>query len=437
MPGKQSATFLQRIAKRVEQTHPPMNGFAWFGIINYPIFYFIWQNTDPMPALSLFLRVTATILSIILLFRDHWPGCLKRYLPVFWLFTVLFCLPFFACLLLLVNQLSSTWTLNVMFSLCMMIVLLDWASFVVLFLLGAFCAWAAFIFMNDPSVVDALFISQRFQGFDIILLMTLFAGALLSYELDLQRTEAMRMKLEAMKALGGSIAHELRTPLSAIKMATDGMRLRLQRCLNSEEQDAVQTQEQLPKIDEGLVHVQAECDAANLVIDMLLMNIRSHDVAYQPGQSCSLNACVDEALDRYPFSGVARSQVNWIPPEQDIVFEGNQLWMEHLLFNLLKNALYVVHGQKDGKIEIWCAQNVLHFKDNGGGIPAEQAAHIFDRFYSKTRHGTGLGLAFCQLVMESIGGSIDCVSTPGDSTEFLMQFNHTSKAMDAQDETKE
>lgn len=415
-------SFLEHVTSLVERTHPPMNGFAWFGIINYPIFYFIWQNTDPNPSLSICLRVIATGLSILLLCRAHWPIRLKPYLPIFWLFTVWFCLPFFACLLLLVNQLSSTWTLNVMFTLCLMLVLLDWASFAILFLLAGVVSWIVFVIMNDPVAVDQLFIQNRFQGFDIILMMTLFAGAWLSYELDQKRREALRIKLEVMKAFGGSIAHELRTPLSAIKLAADGVRLRLKKSLSYGQHD-VQTQ--LGHVDQGLDHIQHEVDAANLVIDMLLMNIRQGNLPKENICRCSLSKTVTEALMRYPFSRGQRERVDWQIPERDIVFEGDPLWIEHVIFNLLKNALYAIHGQADGSIVLSCTHQPrpqLSFKDNGGGIPADRLAHVFDQFFSKTRHGTGLGLAFCRLVMEAVGGQIQCISTAGESTTFLLSF---------------
>jgi signal transduction histidine kinase len=54
--------------------------------------------------------------------------------------------------------------------------------------------------------------------------------------------------------------------------------------------------------------------------------------------------------------------------------------------------------------------------DTGPGIPAEEAANVFDRFYQtaggRSRGGTGLGLAFCKLAIELHGGTIAVVN-PG------------------------
>jgi len=47
---------------------------------------------------------------------------------------------------------------------------------------------------------------------------------------------------------------------------------------------------------------------------------------------------------------------------------------------------------------------------------------IFDRFFSSTHHGSGIGLAFCKLVMQAYGGNITCQSQQGEFTEFVLSF---------------
>ncbi|MFP6817049.1 MAG: ATP-binding protein [Pseudomonadales bacterium] len=49
---------------------------------------------------------------------------------------------------------------------------------------------------------------------------------------------------------------------------------------------------------------------------------------------------------------------------------------------------------------------------------------IFERFYTTTQtgQGAGIGLSFCNMVMESIGGSISCESVQGEYTRFTLNF---------------
>jgi signal transduction histidine kinase len=50
------------------------------------------------------------------------------------------------------------------------------------------------------------------------------------------------------------------------------------------------------------------------------------------------------------------------------------------------------YANKDATIEIRLEGNKLYFKDNGIGIPSEKLPHIFDKFHTTSRTGTGIGL---------------------------------------------
>ncbi|HBC71240.1 MAG TPA: ATP-binding protein [Coxiellaceae bacterium] len=97
-----------------------------------------------------------------------------------------------------------------------------------------------------------------------------------------------------------------------------------------------------------------------------------------------------------------------------------------MLFNLLKNALYYIARARKGQIYIHLEnrenENRLYFKDTGKGIAKEMLSHIFNRFYSKTDGGVGIGLSFCKMAMEWMGGSITCQSVEGEYTEFVLHF---------------
>jgi signal transduction histidine kinase len=62
--------------------------------------------------------------------------------------------------------------------------------------------------------------------------------------------------------------------------------------------------------------------------------------------------------------------------------------------------------------------------DDGPGIPSAIRRHIFSRFYTTATNGqgAGIGLSFCKMVMESIGGEIQCESREGEYTTFRLIF---------------
>lgn len=65
-------------------------------------------------------------------------------------------------------------------------------------------------------------------------------------------------------------------------------------------------------------------------------------------------------------------------------------------------------------------------RDNGQGIPSEECAHLFDRYYvglGDTRKlGSGLGLYICKMFVEAHGGDIHVDSEPGAYTDFRIRL---------------
>ena len=70
------------------------------------------------------------------------------------------------------------------------------------------------------------------------------------------------------------------------------------------------------------------------------------------------------------------------------------------------------------------AGTVLEVEDEGPGLSAEQAAHVFERFYrgdpsrSRDHGGAGLGLAIVAAIVEAHGGTVGIETAPGAGTTF-------------------
>jgi signal transduction histidine kinase len=101
-----------------------------------------------------------------------------------------------------------------------------------------------------------------------------------------------------------------------------------------------------------------------------------------------------------------------------------------VLVNLVVNALRH-SGSREVQVETAPVSGngevVLRVVDHGRGVPAEEQARIFEKFESVRRgpggeHGTdtGLGLPFCKLAVERMGGRIALMSMPGAPTVFTV-----------------
>lgn len=241
-------------------------------------------------------------------------------------------------------------------------------------------------------------------------------------------------KMQAMKTLAASIAHELRTPLRTIDSASAGIKTYFPLVLEAYKL-AKKEKLPVPKIDPS--HFKAllsscdlivsEVEEAFTIINMLLTNLSegADPTTNMEFKTYFIKDCIDKAIQRYPFDMDEEGLVSCLSVP-NFKFKGNDLLIVHILFNLLKNALYQIKAARRGSIVIWTELakdfNRLHFKDTAKGIPSDALPYIFDQFFTNTYHGTGIGLAFCRMVMEKIGGRIACESKEGEYAEFILYF---------------
>ncbi len=401
----------------------PYQTFGIFGVITYPLYYFVWTYADTQGYENLPLRLIAAGLCIPLIFVKHWPAKLLNYLPLYWYFTLLYCLPFLFTFLLLKNNFSYAWVLNSMTVLILSILLLDFFSLAIIFIIGITTGWLAFIittheFTTLPGDVLTILVTY---------LSTILFGALFAHKKNTLQSE----KLKTINTVAESVAHELRTPLRTIASGAEGLQLFLPKLIETYS-IAKNAKLPIPKIDEShynslkkaLDNINSEVNSAFTFINILLINA-NESITKSKYQECSILECIDQAISRYPFD-VKEKELIVLENKNDFIFKGDQELMIHVLFNLLKNSLYYIKAANKGKInikvEIDHPYNRLYFKDTGKGISKKILPHIFDRFFTRTYHGTGIGLAFCKLVMKNFGGNILARSHEGEYTEFIMRF---------------
>ncbi len=122
-----------------------------------------------------------------------------------------------------------------------------------------------------------------------------------------------------------------------------------------------------------------------------------------------------------------------ILPENPPKVKGNLTSMISLFQNLIGNAIkYNVNEQPEVKVDfkVLATGNLwIDVKDNGIGIPKDQYESIFDAFKRLHKHdefeGTGLGLATCKKIVDSMGGKIYVTSVVGKGSTFHIQFLQT------------
>jgi signal transduction histidine kinase len=106
--------------------------------------------------------------------------------------------------------------------------------------------------------------------------------------------------------------------------------------------------------------------------------------------------------------------------------------LQHILLNLLTNAVKYSPEEGEVRFEVWEKDDVVHFQisDQGIGIPQDEQARLFEPFHRAKNvgdiSGTGLGMAIAKENVDRHGGTIECHSEIGVGTTFTVTLPLTS-----------
>jgi len=409
---------------RIDVSDTLIKTLGIFGVVNFPLFYFVNKLFLERENEFVFLRLSAFLLSVPLLFIDYWPPYLKRYKLFYWYSYIFYIFPFFSTYMFIENYGSNMWFTKVIIGLFWLILVTDWMTVIVILPLGVLTGWITHYLINGPDHIDMSIMTELSINYVwAVLIATVFSRG---------KDNIQKERLNAMKSLAGTIAHEMRTPFLGIRSSAGGIKRFLPSLIDGYKK-AKEANLGVSPISEKNLHQLIETPdnldkitlSASLVIDMLLTSLKGEIFTNKHYEVKSIKSCVSEMFQEYPLTNDEKSLLNWTD-NPDFTFHGNDLLMKHVLFNLMKNGLYAIKAANKGKIMIWTETtpkgNYLYFKDTGTGMSPAMVSNIFDRFYSQTHHGTGIGLAFCKAVMTSFGGTISCESKEGEYTIFILKF---------------
>jgi two-component system sensor histidine kinase HydH len=208
--------------------------------------------------------------------------------------------------------------------------------------------------------------------------------------------------------LAAGVAHEIRNPLTAIKML-----------VQAQVEDTRESG--LPTGD--LEVIEQEIRRIERRIQIFLDFARPP----RPGhQLLDLSSAAEQALAL--VSGRARRQevaLELRGPGVPVVVEADEDQVRQLLVNLALNALDAMPEGGTLTVELRPPEGgraELHVSDTGPGIPPEVLPRIFEPFVSGKEAGTGLGLAISRRIAEGHGGSLRVVQHPRAGARFVLRL---------------
>ena len=211
----------------------------------------------------------------------------------------------------------------------------------------------------------------------------------------------VREAFEAQKSFVADAAHELRSPLAALKLQVQGLRRA------SDE----------PTRERAATRLEAGIDRASRLVEQLLVLARHQAAAGAPAQPQVLAELARQAVADAAAAAQARNIDLGLAPSDEDRVACHRDAIEMLLRNLVDNAVKYtppggtvtvqVHALVDGVL--------LSVDDSGPGIPAEDRDRVLDRFYrlpGSDATGSGLGLAIVKAVADLHGATLSLTASP-------------------------
>ncbi len=232
-------------------------------------------------------------------------------------------------------------------------------------------------------------------------------------------TERLRRQYNELAELAGSLAHEIKNPLSVIHMNME---------LLAEDFAAAQTPHErraLQKIET----VQKQCERLENLLRDFLRFARLGELELTPG---SLNEVVERVLTLFePQARQADVEfVRFLDPALPSIKLDEQTLYAALL-NLVKNGLEAMPdgGQLLVRTRLARQGVALDLIDTGCGMDSRTAMRMFETFFSTKNGGSGLGLPTARKIIEAHGGRISVQSEIGRGTQFTIEFPQPARIL--------
>lgn len=219
--------------------------------------------------------------------------------------------------------------------------------------------------------------------------------------------------LEQQRNFVANAAHELRSPLTAMRTA-------LEVSLERERSPA--------EYRELFADLIEECTSLGSLIKHLLLLAEGDAGLLHADGEVRLDELIQRSVDMFQGIAEQRGVSLRVHLPQAVCIRGNRVHLREVIHNLLDNALKFTPEGGSVNLELSAMpgspQAQLIVRDTGAGIPAEALPNVFERFYraDKSRQrthstgGSGLGLSICQAIVHSYGGRISIASTLGKGT---------------------
>ncbi|MFA9423764.1 MAG: ATP-binding protein [Sedimentibacter sp.] len=230
-------------------------------------------------------------------------------------------------------------------------------------------------------------------------------------------TEQYKMD-KLQKEFVANVSHELKTPITTIKSYTETL---LDGAL-----------EERHLAEDFLNVINSESDRmSRLVSDLLRLSRMDYEQTKWKKEKLNIKEMIDQTVKKLKIQiknkNISMNLVS-IPEDANIYFDRDGF--EQILLNIAGNAVKYTPEKGNVWINVYREENevIVSIKDDGIGIPKEDQARVFERFYrvdkarARELGGTGLGLSIAKQIAEANGSTITVKSELNKGTEIIISI---------------
>ena len=224
----------------------------------------------------------------------------------------------------------------------------------------------------------------------------------------------------AWREMARQVAHEVKNPLTPMRLSVQY----LQRALKDNDPH---WQEKFQKVSQTLIQ---QIEALNHMADAFshfAMLPKAHVARIE------LAPLLESLVDL--FAHHQGTEVIWQTPnpaQLNLAVNADREQLLRVFNNLIKNAVQAIPEGRQGLVEVGLSAEsegvVVHVRDNGTGISAEQETRMFVPNFTTKTGGTGLGLAMVKSLVEGMGGRVWFETQPKQGTAFFVWLPLSSTA---------
>jgi signal transduction histidine kinase len=207
------------------------------------------------------------------------------------------------------------------------------------------------------------------------------------------------LKVERLSAIGelsGRLAHDLRNPLSVMKMSID--------LLNHTSSDKKISD---PEVTKRIDLIDKSIDRISHQVDDVLGYVRNSPLKLA---NLSVHELLHTSMEKINISNNIEIKIS----DKDLTINCDPIKIDAVFINLIVNSIQAM--PEGGVLEIKIDEKdnyvIIQFIDSGKGIPDEYIETIFEPLFTTKQKGTGLGLASCKNIIEQHQGTISVKNNP-------------------------